>query len=228
MREKAQIKMGILITFEGIEGCGKTTQARMAGKDLSRKGIPHIVTEEPGATNLGKRLRGILLNRSAFAFSPEAELFLFLADRAQHVKEVITPAMQENKVVLCDRFADATIAYQGFGRSLDREIIRKMNRFSCGGLKPELTFLFDLPVEAGLARAMKRMSELGQDSREDRFEKEQIEFHKRVREGYHFLARREPGRFRIIDGTRDIVTIHRDVMDTIMDLVGRYTLSGKS
>ncbi len=215
--------MGPFVTFEGIEGCGKTTQIRLAGEFLKAKGIPLIVTEEPGGTPLGEELRRLLLNKAAFDLGGEAELLLFLADRAQHVREVIRPALEKDRWVLCDRFSDATVAYQGFGRGLDRDVVLRLADFSSGSLKPDLTLLFDLPVEVGLRRALERVSRIRGAPSEDRFEREALTFHERVREGYLFLAGKEPERFRIIDGRQDIPAIHREVIGHLserMDIGG--------
>lgn len=200
------------ITFEGIEGCGKTTQIRMAGEYLVRRRIPFISTAEPGGSALGNRIREILVNRASYEINAEAEVFLFLAARAQHVRETIIPALKNNQMVLCDRFSDATLAYQGFGRGLDIEFIRTMNLFASRSLKPALTILFDLPAEEGLERARKRIAQSGKERpAEDRFEQETIEFHKKIRTGYLRLAENEPERFRIIDGARDAAAIHYEV-----------------
>jgi len=211
--------MGLFITFEGIEGCGKTTQIKMGGKYLNSKNIPFIITEEPGGVSLGLAIREILLNESSFSICAESEVFLFSAARAQHVKDIILPALKTNKWVLCDRFSDATIAYQGFGRGLDIAFIRQINTISAGHLKPDMTFLFDTPVEIGLKRAVERISQIKDSSKEDRFEREELNFHKKVREGYLSLARSEPERFRIIDGSKDISTVHREVCQQIATLI---------
>jgi dTMP kinase len=202
---------GRFITFEGTEGCGKTTQIRMAGEFLRAQNMPCIVTEEPGGTALGAELRKTLLNRATLDLCREAELFLFLADRAQHVREIIRPALREGKWVLCDRFSDATIAYQGFGRGMDPDFIRQMCDLSSDALKPDRTLLFDLPVDVGLRRALDRASRAGNAPAEDRFEREALNFHERVREGYLYLARQEPERFRVIDGGKAITDIFREV-----------------
>ncbi len=202
------------ITFEGIEGCGKSTQVKLAGDYLSEHRIPFITTEEPGGTPIGRRVREMLLNNAPYdsaEMHAETELLLFFAARAQHVREVIRPSLKEGKVVLCDRFSDATIAYQGFGRGLDIDLIRLINDFSSGGLKPDFTLLFDLPVEMGLKRAMERISSNKGMPAEDRFEREALEFHSRVREGYLSLARNEPDRFRIVDASKDIESVHHEV-----------------
>lgn len=208
------ITMGRFITFEGIEGCGKSTQVKLAGNYLREHRIPFITTEEPGGTPIGRRVREILLNNAPYGpekMHVETELLLFLAVRAQHVREVIRPSLEEGKVVLCDRFSDATIAYQGFGRGLDIDLIRLINDFSSGGLRPNFTILFDLPVEMGLKRAMERISSYKDIRAEDRFEREAMEFHNRVRKAYLSLARNEPDRIRIVDASRDIGSVHHEV-----------------
>lgn len=199
------------ITFDGIEGCGKTTQMRLAEAWLRERGAPVLATAEPGGTPLGRKIREILLNRGSWAIGAEAELLLFAAARAQHVREAILPALERGEWVLCDRFADATLAYQGFGRGLDAGFIRTLNAFSAQALKPEMTLLFDLPVEVGLARAKKRAVGVRPEAAEDRFEQEERAFHGRIREGYLSLAAAEPERFRIIDGAGSVETVHREV-----------------
>jgi dTMP kinase len=199
------------ITFDGIEGCGKTTQIRLAEVWLRERGVPVLATAEPGGTPLGRKIREILLNRGSWAIGAEAELLLFAAARAQHVREAILPALEKGEWVLCDRFADATLAYQGFGRGLDAGFIRTLNAFSGQGLEPERTLLFDLPVETGLARAKKRASGVLPEVAEDRFEQEERAFHGRIREGYLALAAAEPERFRIIDGAGSVETVQREV-----------------
>lgn len=199
------------ITFDGIEGCGKTTQLGLAEAWLRERNIPVLATAEPGGTPLGRKIREILLNRGSWAIGAEAELFLFAAARAQHVRETILPALERGEWVLCDRFSDATLAYQGFGRGLDARFIGTLNAFSAQDLNPELTLLFDLPVEAGLARANTRAAGFRPEVAEDRFEQEERDFHRRVREGYLSIAATEPERFRIIDGARPAEAVHRDV-----------------
>jgi len=203
--------MNAFITFEGIEGCGKTTQIRMAGDDLRQRRIPALVTEEPGGAPLGKHIRKLLLNQGDCRIDAKAELLLFAAARAQHVQETILPALAEGRVVLCDRFSDATLAYQGFGRGLSLDFISVLNDFSAARLKPDLTLLFDLPVETGLGRAIDRIARIAGAPREDRFEQEARTFHEKIREGYLSLAAAEPGRFRVIDASGDVRTIHREV-----------------
>jgi dTMP kinase len=203
--------MKAFITFEGIEGCGKTTQIQMAGDYLRAKKIPVLMTEEPGGAPLGKQIRKMLLNLGECRIDAEAELLLFAAARAQHVREVILPALAEGRVVLCDRFCDATLAYQGYGRGLSLEFIRKLHSFSAAGLMPDRTFLFDLPVETGLGRAIDRIARVRGAPREDRFEQEGPAFHRQIRDGYLMLAAEEPERFCVIDAARDVQTVFQDV-----------------
>jgi len=207
------------ITFEGVEGCGKSTQIKLIEDALRLEGRDVLTTEEPGGSDIGKELRRLLLNRSQIKISSEAELLLFMADRAQHVREMILPALDENRIVLCDRFSDATIAYQGFGRGMDLKEIENLNRFACADLKPDLTFLFDISVEEGIARAMKRMANAELSKREDRFESEEINFHERVRKGYLKLAQNEAARFRIVDGSKGIEEVHAAVWAEINKII---------
>ncbi|MBW2636991.1 MAG: dTMP kinase [Deltaproteobacteria bacterium] len=211
--------MGLFITFEGIEGSGKTTQIAITGDYLDKKKIPFIITEEPGGTGLGSELRQILLDKTSLNIAEKAELLLFAADRAQHIEEVILPAMRAGKVVLCDRFSDATIAYQGFGRGVDVDFIRTINDFSSQSLKPDLTLLFDIPVVTGLERIKDRISPSGKASLEDRFEREKVEFHRRIREGYLSLLRDEPDRIRLIDGSRGVDEVAEEVCRFVAKLI---------
>jgi dTMP kinase len=184
----------VFITLEGIEGSGKTTQLRKLAER-----IPNVlVTKEPGGTPTADRIRAILLDTRA-KLDPVAELFLFAASRRQHVMEVIKPALAEGRVVLCDRFTDATLAYQGFGRRLDLDRLRWLNDWATDSLRPDLTLIFDIPEEVGLTRARSRNTAAPVD--EGRFELEDLRFHRRVREGYLALAASEPQRYVIIDAT---------------------------
>jgi len=203
--------MGKFVTFEGGEGSGKTTQMKLAAASLAARGIPVIETAEPGGTPLGKKIREILLNRGPCTIGAETELLLFAAARAQHVREIILPALEEGTWVLCDRFADATVAYQGFGRGLDAGVIHILNAFSALSLTPDMTLLFDLPIAIGLMRAKTRAAGSRPETAEDRFEQEDLAFHERIRKGYLTLAAGEPDRFRIIDGTPDVETVHKEV-----------------
>ncbi len=190
--------MGLFITFEGVEGSGKTTQIRRLARYLRKRGIPCAVTREPGGTPIGEKIRKILLDPDNRALTPLSELFLYEAARAQHVSEVIKPGLKKDKVVLCDRFSDASVAYQGNGRGIDPKRIGLMNQVASGRIRPDLTFLFDCPPDMGLKRALQRNRVLKQE-KEGRFEKEKIQFHNRVRKGYLAIARREPGRVKMID-----------------------------
>ncbi len=219
--------MGRFITFEGSEGSGKSTQIGLAEDWLKRRGLAVIATAEPGGTPLGRKIREILLNRGASPIGAEAELLLFAAARAQHVRETILPALRAGQWVLCDRFADATLAYQGSGRGLDAAFIGTLNAFSAGSLVPDLTLLFDLPVEVGLVRARQRAAGRGPETAEDRFEQEDSEFHRRVRAGYLALAAAETARFRIIDAAADVETVHAAVGRCLEALAGPSPAGGR-
>jgi dTMP kinase len=210
--------MGRFVTFEGCEGCGKTTQIKLAAISLAERGITVLETAEPGGTPLGRRIREFLLNRGSCVIGAEAELLLFAAARAQHVRETVLPALGKGQWVLCDRFTDATLAYQGFGRGLDAGFIKILNAFSAFSLTPDMTLLFDLPVATGLARAEKRAAGGPPETAEDRFEHEDHAFHARIRKGYLALAAGEPERFRIIDGAADVGTIHQEVCRCLSEL----------
>ena len=207
------------ITFEGIEGSGKSTQIKLVAEYLNRKNVPLIVTQEPSGTDIGRKIGSILFNREHNNMCAETEMFLFCAARAQHVREIIMPALKQNKVVLCDRFSDATYAYQGAGRGLDNKFIKLINDYSSMLLKPDLTLLFDLPVEIGLHRANKRNDNLKESSAIDRFEKENMDFHKRIRESYLSILKNDPVRFLLIDANRDMDTIQKDVRGYIIDFL---------
>lgn len=212
--------MNRFITFEGIEGSGKTTQLRLAKDYLEAKGFPLVVTDEPGGTPLGKIIREMLLNIGPYSISPRAELLLFVAARAQHVQEVIRPALEQGKWVLCDRFLDATLAYQGWGRGLDTTFIEALHDFATASLMPHLTILLDLPAENGLRRALERIAQRRGVSREDRFEREDLAFHQRIREGYLALAAKEPERYRIIDASPEVTVVQRDVCSALAAFIG--------
>lgn len=195
--------MACFITFEGIEGCGKTTQLRLLADDLRSGGHRVTVTREPGGCPIADRVREILLDAANSAMTPLTELLLYAAARSQHVAEVVAPALAAGEIVLCDRFTDATIAYQGYGRGLDQGVIAELNRLATGAVRPDLTMLVDCPVEIGLGRAMARINN-STGAREERFELESRQFHQRVRKGYLALAEQEPGRFIVINGAGSI------------------------
>jgi dTMP kinase len=213
--------MNKLITFEGIEGSGKSTQIKLVVEHLIKMNVPLLITQEPSGTDIGRKIGSILFNREHHSMCAEAEAFLFCSARAQHVREKILPALKQDQVVLCDRFSDATFAYQGSGRGLNLEFIQLINDYSSMMLKPNLTLLFDLPVEVGLKRAMDRDNLLKDSSFSDRFERENLDFHNRVREGYLKLYKNEPERFHLIDAARDVDTIQEDVRKHILDFINR-------
>jgi dTMP kinase len=192
---------GVFITFEGIEGTGKTTQIRRLAEFLRGRGLDPVLTREPGGCPIADEIRAILLSSRSRRLCPEAELQLIWAARAQHVDEVVRPALEAGRVVLCDRFGDATEAYQGFARGLGVERVREGNRFAAFGLTPALTIWLDLPLDVGLSRARTRESAQADEVREDRFESEAREFHGAVREGYRLIAEREPERVARVDAT---------------------------
>ena len=202
--------MGFFITFEGVEGCGKTTQIKLLSEFLSTRGILSVLTREPGGCPIADKIRTILLDAENQALSPLAELMLYAAARAQHITEVISPALSAGKIVLCDRFCDATVAYQSFGRGIDRTIIDSLNFHACQGRTPDLTILVDCDPRVGLERARRRI-EATSGPREERFELEALAFHQRVRDGYLQLAADDPNRFLIIDGSETIEEIFASI-----------------
>ncbi|MFC2049861.1 dTMP kinase [Chloroflexota bacterium] len=203
--------MSLFITFEGSEGCGKSTQAKALWRKLHRLGIPAVLTHEPGGTALGNQLRRILKKGQQDKISPPAELFLFAACRTQLVTEVIRPNLQQGKVVICDRFADSTTVYQGYGRGLDLETIRKINDLATQGIKPNLTIWLDIPTQKGLGRK--------QYSTNDRFESEDIAFHDKIRNGYLKLAAEEPERWLVTDATLPRARIGKIIWDKVNQLL---------
>jgi dTMP kinase len=194
----------VFITFEGIEGSGKTTQLHKVADFLRARRRAVVTTKEPGGTPIADRIRAILLD-SKNVIDPIAEVLLFAASRRQHTVEVIRPAHERGEVVLCDRYTDSTLAYQGFGRLLNLDQLRTLNRWATGDLEPDLTLLFDLAEEVGLSRAVDRNTKAVDD--ENRFEIEDLRFHRRVREGYLAMASAEPQRYAVVDaaGTPDEV-----------------------
>jgi dTMP kinase len=191
-----------------VEGAGKSTQARLLATALTARGLDVLLTREPGGTELGLAIRELILAHHHQPV-PLAELFLVLADRAQHVAQVIRPALQAGRVVVADRYADATTAYQAAGRGIDRDLVERVIAAATGGLKPDLTFLLDLPV----AQARQRVGDRGA---RDRFEAEAGEFHERVRAGYRREFEREPGRIKIVDAEADPETIHRSILSQVL------------
>ena len=203
---------GLFITFEGIEGSGKSTLLYNVAAALRRSGHDPLMTREPGGTSLGVALRKVLLNPDMEKIGSMAELMLFAADRAQHVSEVILPALEDRQIVLCDRYSDATVAYQGHGRGIPLDAIAAVDKQVRSGAIPHLTVLLDLPVETGLTRARTRNDE-ARDSSESRIDEEEMAFHQRVREGYLMLAGNEPERFLVLDALEKPDRLAELVMD---------------
>jgi len=196
--------MNRFITIEGVEGAGKTTQAARLADTLRRDGCEVVLTREPGGTELGRSLRTLLLDESSLAPTPETELLLYLADRAEHVQRLIRPALEKGAVVIADRFSDSMIAYQGHGRGVDIETVRRLDDFARGGIEPGLTVVLDLPPEEGLQRI--RSTRSG-----DRLENEDIEFHRRVRAGFKTIAEEQPDRVTVLDARADVSALAADI-----------------
>jgi dTMP kinase len=206
---------GLFITLEGIDGCGKSTQAALLVDWLRSRGYHVRATREPGGTEAGEPLRELLLSPER-VITPEAELFLYLADRSLHVAQLVRPALAEGRVVVCERHADSTLAYQGAGRGLDMELLRRLNAVAAGGLVPDLTIILDVPPDKV------RLDE----ARLDRLELEGRDFSARVAEGFRTLARQEPGRVKLVDGTGDIATVHGRVAAVVNEIL--LSLAGGS
>ncbi len=202
---------GLFVSFEGCDGCGKTTQMRMLAARLKSKGRDVLETTEPGGTRIGAMIRRILLDSANQELCPTAELLLYFASRAQNVEEAIRPALAEGKIVLTDRFTDSTLAYQGFGRGLGERVVTDLDRIACRGLAPDVTLLIDIDLETSLARARQR----NLDPIERRMDEQAVEFHRRVREAYLAMAAREPGRFRIVDGRPDAARVAEAVWNAV-------------
>jgi len=214
---KKSLRRGIFITFEGVEGCGKSTHSRRIYRHLKDIGYATIYTKEPGGTKVGNKIRQILLNPKNRGVNDITELFLFEANRSQVISDVIRPALREKKIVICDRFYDATMAYQGYGAGLDKNIVRKMNRLATGGLKPNLTIILDIDVKKGLYRATRKGR--------DRMERKGVSFHNRVRRGYGAIAKSDPRRVRLI-ATRETISQTGDLIrKEVLDVIGRYKVT---
>ena len=196
---------GLFITFEGVDGCGKTTQIKLLQEYFEKQGKTVLLTREPGAKGLGTKLREILLNYDG-EVSPNCESFLFLADRAQHIDTIIKPAVERGEIVLCDRHTDSTVAYQGYGRGVNLEQIKMLNNIATSGMKPDLTFVFDIDVDTSMSRVGKE---------KDRMESAGVEFFKRVRDGYLDIAKQESDRVKLLDGSDKIEDIHSEIIKII-------------
>ncbi|MEE8432463.1 MAG: dTMP kinase [Candidatus Desulfatibia sp.] len=202
----------MFITLEGIEGSGKTTQVRHIVEFLQSKGHACVATREPGGTRIGKQIRALLLDPESSDMDPMTELLLYTADRAQHVKQFVLPLLSAGKTVLCDRYYDATVVYQGYARGLDIGLIRGLHKLILKDLKPDITILLDLPPDEGLARAWKQINSGTRTGIESRFEKETLAFHEKVRSGYLELARLEPERFRVIDASKSESQVRKEIL----------------
>ena len=207
---------GFFISFEGVEGCGKSTQAALLAQALQDQGYEVLTTREPGGTAIGQTLRRILLTPTQAPLAMGTELLLMLADRAQHVQEVIIPGLRAGKIVISDRFIDSTTAYQGHGRGIERDLLLRLNAFASGGLLPALTLLLDVPVSEGLRRAHQRR---GSENPVDHFEAESIAFHERVREGFLSVARTNPQRVCVIDGQQLPAAVHAAILTIVRERV---------
>jgi len=205
----------MFITFEGIEGSGKSTQAEMLAENLRRRGLDPLLSKEPGGSPLGGQLRRILLDTASTDLTEEAELFLYLADRAQHVAQVLMPALERGRVVIVDRYTDSTLAYQGCGRGVHPEAIPELNRIASRGVYPDLTFVLDLEAREGLERARGRNAENGAHEAEGRFEAEDLAFHQRVRQEFLRLAEVHPQRIRLMDGSAPVQSVQATVLETV-------------
>lgn len=201
---------GLFFTFEGIDGCGKSTQLKQIAKRMSEMFLPVVVSREPGGTEISEKIRDILISPQNREMVNECELLLYLAARAQHVKEKIIPELEKGHIVLCDRFQEATFAYQGFGRNIPMDFLKKVNSFATGGLNPDCTFIFDINFEVSAARMLK-MNKV-----KDRLEQNDRDFYERISNGYRLLAKAEPDRIILLDGNRPIEEISETVYNRIM------------
>ena len=204
----------MFITFEGPEGSGKSTQLPELARFLEEFGMSVVKTREPGGTKIGDQIREVLVRMDNTELHPRTEILLFLAARAQLVEELIVPSLQQEKIILCDRYGDSTLAYQGYGHGLDLDSLRSMLHFATGGLKPDLTILLDVDVVTGLKR--KKVKE--EWNRLDAFE---LSFHERVREGYHILAKKEPDRWKIVDATQEPEEVQKEIRTLVLDALAK-------
>ena len=202
--------MGLFILFEGVEGCGKSTQVRALQRRLSKLGVPVLTVKEPGSTSIGRVARKLLKHRLEIEINPVTELLLFAVARSQLVTEIIRPALERDQIVICDRYSESTLAYQGYGRGVDLETIHTINTIATGGLRPDLIILPDIDVHEGLKRK-------GAKQTNDRFEREEISFHQRVRQGYLEMARAEPNRWLVLDATQPRRKISNTIWETVRE-----------
>ena len=217
---------GLFITLEGGDGTGKSTQIRMLAAALAAAGVDTVTTREPGGTPQAERIRDLLLQRDSGSFDPLTEAMLMFSARREHLVNKIWPEMEKGKWVISDRFADSTRAFQGYGMGLDAALIEKLYTLVAGDFQPDLTFIFDIDPEAGLARSMKQKGQTqnATESTEDRYERMGLAFHNRLRDGFLAIAKQYPDRCVIIDAAQDIQAVHRQVLQVVKD---RYGLSLK-
>lgn len=212
--QKSKIKNrkfgGLFISFEGIEGCGKSTQAKLLENWLKAQGFKVVLTREPGGPSISEKIRRILLDNRNRGMSELTELLLLQASRVQHLSQVIVPALKAGKVVICDRFADSSTAYQGYGRGMDLKMVKALNQFAVDGFWPKLTLVLDLPVEKGFSRAKCRRRNF------DRMETQALKFHRRVRQGFKAIAKADPERVKLLDGSQPPDVIHAAVRQLVL------------
>jgi dTMP kinase len=213
---------GVFITFEGLDGCGKTTQLALLAGKLEEKGYSVVRAQEPGGTRVGREIRKILLDGASADLRPLPELLLYFASRAQNVEEVILPALEAGRIVLADRFTDASMAYQGYGRGLGPEVVSALDKIACRNLVPDVTFLIDIDAETSVRRALGRNAAAAAD--ESRMEREDLDFHRRVREGYLAISKKEPERVVVIDGCRGT----QEIAAEIWSIAGKFLAARKS
>ncbi|HLI07507.1 MAG TPA: dTMP kinase [Ktedonobacteraceae bacterium] len=212
-------RRGRLISFEGLDGAGKTTQLELLEKWLAARNVPYVRTREPGGTPLGVEIRELLLNHPEYSMTPLAEAFLFQADRAQHFATLLLPALEAGKLVITDRCFDASIAYQGYGRGLDPALIERLSLLATQGLVPDLTILLDLNPELVHSRTDLINDQSGQRAAQTRFDLEAEQFHRRVREGFLTLARTYPNRIKVIDASQSARAIHQEIVTLVEALL---------
>ena len=209
----------MFITLEGIEGSGKTTQIERLARFIAEKGFECVTTRQPGGTVIGEHIRSILLNPENHTLAPMTELLLYLADRAQHINEMIKPVLTAGKILICDRYFDATVVYQGFARGLSVELLLELHRMLFDNLKPDITFLLDLSPQQGLERAWQQLNSGQRVGHESRFENEVLAFHEKVRDGYRQLAQREPQRFHLIDAAQSPDQVFANIRNILAPLI---------
>ncbi|MDH5723049.1 MAG: dTMP kinase [Alphaproteobacteria bacterium] len=208
---------GLFITFEGGEGAGKTTQVNRLARSLSERGHYVVTTREPGGTPESEKIRQLLVQRDAFNWNPIAETLMFFAARSMHIESIIKPALKEGSIVISDRFTDSTVAYQGYGKGLDLGKIRDIEKVSIDGFKPDLTFLLDIDINKGLERSTKCLSsKLGYEKTEDRFERMETEFHKRLRQGFLEIAKKEKKRIKVFDAEKDAGVLAEGILEIVL------------